>query len=258
MKHLMFFSVLLVAFGLIVGCSEKESSPTEVTLDNTGFDANFSKDSGSKLKANDFSGDRGKNVGEFEIMLENLSPATASGASQPFSPPILATHKQPFAIFKEGSYASVELRQVAEDALNDPMISMLKKSSRVFDVAVGNDVVLPGEAAVFTIKARAEFRRLSLVAMLVNTNDGFVGADGIFLPANGTKEYYLYAYDAGTEKNTESKDHIPGPCCGSHFVRVPTHEKIKVHDGIQGIGDLDKDIYGWDEPVVKLTITRVK
>ena len=119
------------------------------------------------------------------------------------------------------------------------MIALLQGSRRVYDVAVGDGVVFPGETAMFTIKARTGYRKLSLVAMLVNTNDGFVGADGILLPHHGTTEYYLYAYDAGTEKNTELKDHIPGPCCGSPLVRVPTHERIKMHKGILGVGDLD-------------------
>ncbi|MBD3287167.1 hypothetical protein GF337_00040 [candidate division KSB1 bacterium] len=253
MKPLMLFSVVLIAFGLIIGCNERASSPTDVSFENAEIESNLSDNTDMKTIAKGHAGLHGDKVGEFEIMLENLTPAN----SQPFSPPIAATHKHAHAIFRNGAYASDELRQVAEDAVNDPMINFLSNSHRVYDVAVGGGALPPGQTATMTIEARVGFRKLSLVAMLVNTNDAFVAADGVLLPINGSKEYYLHSYDAGTEKNTELEAHIPGPCCGNPFVRVPTHEKISRHDGIQGIGDLDPAIYDWDEPVAKLTITRV-
>jgi hypothetical protein len=118
--------------------------------------------------------------------------------------------------------------------------------------------IFPGEGQTFSIKTKLPFKKLSLASMLVNTNDAFTGVDGIALPRYGSKEMYLEAYDAGTEKNTESNYHIPGPCCGNPHMRVPTNEKIKIHSGIMGHGDLDPAIYGWSGKVAKLTITRVK
>lgn len=38
-------------------------------------------------------------------------------------------------------------------------------------------MILPGGSETFAVKAAVGFRQLSLAAMLVNTNDGFVGAD---------------------------------------------------------------------------------
>ncbi|MDX1700343.1 MAG: spondin domain-containing protein, partial [Melioribacteraceae bacterium] len=99
--------------------------------------------------------------------------------------------------------------------------------------------------------------RLSLIAMLVNTNDAFVAINGARLPLRGSKEYYLRVYDAGTEKNTELKSDIPGPCCGNGMVRVPTKERIRLHKGIKGTGDLDPSVYGWGKMVAKIKITRI-
>lgn len=195
---------------------------------------------------------------EFEITLENLTPETGAGSSQPFSPPVVATHTPLFHVFRIGSFASSELGQVAEDAVSGPLIEMLNQSDFVNDVAAGDGVILPGQSATIRVKAQRPFQKLSLVAMLVNTNDAFTGIDGIRLPRSGEKTYYLRAYDAGTEKNTEMKAHIPGPCCGSPLVRVPTEERIKHHRGITGTGELDPDIFGWDEPVAKLTIRMVE
>lgn len=97
----MLLSIMLVAFALIIGCSEKTTSPTEASYDDAALQANFSRNSGSKLQADQSSGRQGNSASEYEIMLENLSPATAPGVSQPFSPPILATHGADFTIFKE-------------------------------------------------------------------------------------------------------------------------------------------------------------
>ncbi len=202
---------------------------------------------------------KGNSYAEFEITLENLSPATGPGASQPFSPPVIATHTPLFHIFKMHRFASDELRQVAEDAVNAPMLNMLNDSKFVYDIVEGSSgPIFPGTMQKFTIKTKLPFKKLSLVTMLVNTNDAFTGIDGARLPLWGSRMYYLKAFDAGTEKNTELKANIPGPCCGSPHVRVPTHQRIKTHSGIQGIGDLDPAVFGWDNPVAKLTITRIK
>jgi hypothetical protein len=45
---------------------------------------------------------------------------------------------------------------------------------------------------------------LSITAMILPTNDGFVGIDSLELPQTaGTYVYTLFAYDAGTEANDE-------------------------------------------------------
>ena len=196
---------------------------------------------------------------EFEITLENLAPATAPGASQPFSPPVIVTHTPRYHVFKLHKYASDELRQIAEDAVSGPMLDKLNNDLQAYDVVQGaNGPIFPGTVQKFMIKTKLPFVRLSLVTMLVNTNDAFTGIDAARLPLYGSKVYYLKAYDAGTEENTELKANIPGPCCGSPHVRVPTSEKIKYHNGILGIGDLDPKTFDWNNPVAKLTIKRIK
>lgn len=244
MKKVLWLSVLVIAAGLLWSCTEKSA----VSTDNISGDP-----------ANSFNrtSENPSQVAQFEIVLENLSPATGPGASQPFSPPVLATHSEGLRIFKVGDFASNELQQLAEDAVSAPMVNFLNQSDKVFSVVEGSSVIFPGSSATFTIEAKREYHKLSLVSMLVNTNDGFTGVSGINLPRGQSKVVYLHAFDAGTESNTESTAHIPGPCCGNPLVRVPTHEEIDYHGGIQGVGDLDPMIYGWDEPVARLTITRI-
>jgi hypothetical protein len=237
MKRFVFFVIVISFSVLIWSCSEEPQSPTaamepeqSTAIDDDQFYAETHVDHYDSPV-------------EYEVTLENLTPATGDVSSQPFSPPVLATHKSGIRLFKRHRYASDELRQIAEDAVNGPI--------------EGGGVIFPEGSDSFTIQAKRGYNKLSLVCMLVNTNDAFAGISKAKLPRHGEKIYYLYAYDAGTEKNTELADHIPGPCCGNPLVRVPTHEKIKHHRGIEGVGDLDPEVYGWHRKVAKLTIRRI-
>jgi hypothetical protein len=171
---------------------------------------------------------------------------------------VTATHKRNFHVFQKGELASDGVAAVAEDAHNAPLVSALSSSAAVYDVEVGGGPILPGNAVTFTIKTKLGFNRISMISMLVNTNDGFTGIDAIPLPLHGSRTIFLPSYDAGSEKNTELKAHIPGPCCGNPFQGIDTAEPIKFHEGIEGVGDLDPAVYDWDEPTAKLTVTRIE
>jgi len=196
-------------------------------------------------------------LAEFEITIYNLTPATGPGASQPFSPLVVANHTPGFRIFNLGGFASDELGQIAEDAVNGPMVEALQENPQVREVTVGDGVILPGQSATVKISANRLYRKVSAVWMLVNTNDAFSAVNSIPLPPVGSKTLYVKAYDAGTEENTEMTEHIPGPCCGNPLVRVPTTQRIHFHPGIEGTGDLDPALYDWDGNVAKIVITRV-
>jgi hypothetical protein len=169
---------------------------------------------------------------------------------------VLATHHGDLAMFRVGRLASSELAQIAEDAVNQPMLDRLAGSRRVHDSLAGGGPIVPGGSATYTIEAGPGFTRLSAVWMLVNTNDAFSGLDSIQLPRSGEEVVWVGAYDAGSEENTELFEHIPGPCCMNPLQRVPTSEPIRRHPGISGHGDLDPLTYGWDGPVARVTIRR--
>lgn len=200
----------------------------------------------------------GASVRTYEVTLENLTPATGPGASQVFSPPVLASHDPALRLFRVGRPASGELAQLAEDAVSQPMLDRLADSDLVHQSFAGGGVIPPGQSATYEIEAAAGADRLSAVFMLVNTNDAFGGADALRLPERGEETVYLGAYDAGSEANTELQAHIPGPCCGSPMVRVPTEEPVTPHAGIRGVGDLDPATYGWTGPVARLTVRRIR
>ena len=117
----------------------------------------------------------------------------------------------------------------------------------------------------------------SLVAMLLPTNDGFVGMDALKLPTMpGPHTFYLNAYDAGTEANddilngagTPGATGIPvDPSCnngtGSTVITIMEgNSMIHIHrgnigdtDSTGGSSDLDSRIHRWLNPVAQLVIT---
>ena len=161
-------------------------------------------------------------------------------------------------MFKVGRRASDELEAIAEDGNNGPMIARLDGAPRraVIDFFGDDAPILPGASISFELKA-ARRARLSLAGMLVCTNDGFTGLDGRRLPKQGSKEYYLKTYDAGTEKNTELATDVPCLPGGNENDAVNTNRRIRPHRGIQEVGDLTEADHGWTNPVAKVVIERI-
>jgi hypothetical protein len=244
--------LMAAAAVLALGCAKE--TPTDSTSSPVSPDA-AAIDSGTDA-ASVSSGSHREVT--YEIVVKNLTPATGMGSSQPLSPPVIATHRHNVHMFRLGAFASGELAQIAQDAVNGPMIDKLSASPAVCDVATGTAPILPGAENHFHIQRGPGCEFLSMAFMLVNTNDGFSGLDDVKLPGHGKAVYYVRAFDAGSEKNTELKSDIPGPCCGSTLVGTPTHQRIHFHRGIRGSGDLDPVVYGWHGPVAKITIERVQ
>ncbi|MGQ0721905.1 MAG: spondin domain-containing protein [Candidatus Eiseniibacteriota bacterium] len=243
MKQLLLAAIVTVSFvSMLAGCSDEASAPSEP-------DASAALSPGVTEAGP---------ILAYEVTIENLTPATGMGASQVLSPPVLATHRPAVRMFRVGRVASSELAQIAEDAVNQPMLDLLGASEHVHAVAQGGGVILPGHSASYRIETAPGFPFLSLATMLVNTNDAFTGLDSFRLPRRGEEHVLAGAWDAGSETNTELVAHIPGPCCGNPLVRVPTDDPIQPHRGIQGVGDLNPAVWGWDGPVARITVRRVE
>ena len=188
----------------------------------------------------------------WRVTVENLTPA----GSQPLSPPLFAVHGKRVDVWSVGAIANHGVAAIAEDANNAPLESALGQLSGVRDVFTGaGGPIASGESRSYTIQARAGRDRLTLLTMLVNTNDAFTGLDS--LPIRGNRVLHRMAYDAGSERNNELRAFIPGPCCNNPFVRDPEGALIAPHAGITGAGELDPAVYGWDEPVARITIERL-
>lgn len=112
------------------------------------------------------------------------------------------------------------------------------------------------------------FGYLSLSAMLLPTNDGFVGLDSWKIPSEpGTYKATLRGYDAGTEANDELAGSMPNPpfltfgAGGTGVETAVTNNTVHVHPGnlgdsdpAGGISDLDNTSHRWLNPVATITV----
>jgi hypothetical protein len=189
----------------------------------------------------------------WRVTVENLTPT----GSQPLSPPLFVVHGQRADVWSVGEIANHGVAAIAEDANNAPLESALPSLPGVRDVFTGAGGPIPsGELRSYLVQANGGRDRLTLLTMLVNTNDAFTGLDSLQFRDRGTMVFRM-AYDAGSERNNELVSHIPGPCCNNPFVRDPEGALIAPHPGIAGVGDLDPAVYNWTGPAVKITVELV-
>ena len=126
------------------------------------------------------SGNHGKHdraMRDYVVTVENLTPA----GSQPLSPPLVVVHDHHTRVWSPGTLASSVVAGVAEDANNGPAVAAFSSLPGVRSATTGVDVnasaaapIGPGASQSYVVRGRPG-DRLSLVSMLVNTNDGFTG-----------------------------------------------------------------------------------
>ena len=195
----------------------------------------------------------------YRVKITNLTPGQA------FTPFLLATHSMDVNMYLPGTQASDQLRAIAEMGDTSGMKMMLEgmKGMGVMDV-VAQPMMLntPGVTTEFMISGMYGYR-LSLVAMLLPTNDGFVGAN-MMLPMEGGLMSYAYGYDAGTEMNDELCSSIPNPewndmecdALGPGESIGMGEGAIVIHSGIHGHGDFMPMHRDWKTPVARITISK--
>jgi hypothetical protein len=194
----------------------------------------------------------------WRVTITNLTPpGPGAPGSQPLSPPLFVVHSRNADVWSLGEIASHGVAAIAEDANNAVLESALPALDGVKTVFTGAGGPIPsGATRSFVLETSGHFDRLSVVTMLVNTNDAFTGLDSLRLRGHGSSHETM-AYDGGSERNNELESHIPGPCCGNAFVRDPEGALIRAHEGITGRGDLDPALYGWHDPAARISVERV-
>jgi len=197
----------------------------------------------------------------FEITITNITK------NQIFAPPIVISHARDFHLFNLGEPSSAALSLMAEDGDTSMIYEDAMADGLVFDVTKADGPVMPGQSVTLEIDVNYLTSNITVAGMLVNTNDGFFAIDGAAVKIRYFKSapqrnnaLLAYVYDAGSEANTESCDHIPGPPCGSGGVRVTDGAEgyVYPHAGLHGGGDLMVSEYGWAGPVAKVEYRRVQ
>lgn len=209
---------------------------------------------------------------EFSVTVKNLTNGTW------FTPLLITAHDKYTDVFETGEPASDELQAVAEGGDISGLVSLVggEDADTVANPAGG--LLAPGASVdgVFLDTDRTRNRYLSIVAMLLPTNDGFVGLDSLRIPRiPGTYTYYLNGYDAGTEANDElitggDAPGVPGIPAdpggndgtgGTGATGLDANPTVHIHRGVLGdtdplggISDLDSTVHRWQNPVAEVII----
>lgn len=196
----------------------------------------------------------------YEVTVTNLTN------SQPLSPVAVILHKQSH-VFSVGGIASLELEQMAEGGDSSGLMNWgfgLASSSGAAPIGPG-----ASETIMITIEDVSD-ANLSLVSMLVNTNDGFSGLDAWNLSQLAVGDSWTtnaFTYDAGTEANTEAAGTVPGPADGSEGAGFNTDRDdsgfISMHPGVVSSDDgLNTSIltqaHKFDNPSMRIKVIRIE
>lgn len=193
-----------------------------------------------------------------------------------FTPLLVSAHMETSDVFEVGTEASTALATMAEGG----DISGLVAASAAGTVNVENPAegfLAPADMTTVMDMDTGDNDRLSIVAMLLPTNDGFVGLDSWSIPEEaGTYTVYLNAYDAGSEANDEiingagalGMAGIPGEPGGNAgtgatgVTATESNQNVHIHRGNigdtdtnGGISDVDSRIHRWLNPVAKVVVT---
>lgn len=196
-----------------------------------------------------------------------------------FTPLIVSAHPSSAKFFTTGTAASSNLQKMAEggdiSGLSVDMTNAAAKS--VENPAAG--LLAPGASTMANLGDPGTANtQLSIVAMMLPTNDGFIALNNMTLPtAKGTYTYMLNAYDSGTEANNEIRGGgapgaagmpVPPPLeslvgkNGTGIVGATAEGFVHIHRGALGDADLNagkSDINAesqrWLNPVARVTVT---
>ena len=196
---------------------------------------------------------------EYEVEITNITPG------QTFTPQLVVTHPRSVSLFSLGDEASEELEILAEGGMTAPAAAALEGVA--MDVQTIGSPLPPGESAYVTVVAHPAQSRLTVAAMMIPTNDNFMALNGVPLPRRGQSVHMVPGYDAGTEYNDQSCQHIPGPQCnfvGEGYSEEGGEGYIHIGNGIHELGETDEDgydvlspqVYDWRNSVARITVRR--
>lgn len=209
---------------------------------------------------------------DYSVKIENLTHSSY------FGPLLVSAHPAGALLFTSGLPASMNLQKLAEggDISGLETDLMAVGANNVANPAAG--LLMPGKHTTASLVGPATANtQLSIVAMLVPTNDGFVTLNNITLPTMpGTYTYLLNAYDAGTEANDEIRGSgvrgMPGmPVApplealvgtGGTGIGATAEGFVHIHRGVLGdhnttggMSDIDAASQRWLNPVARVTLT---
>ena len=214
----------------------------------------------------------GAMAASYSVEIQNLTHGTY------YTPFLVSAHPAGTTLFTSGMPASMNLQKMAEgrDISGLEVDLMALGAVNVANPAAG--LLAPGAKTVASLgDPGAANTKLSIVSMLLPTNDAFVALNAMTLPTTpGTYTYMLNAYDAGTEANNEIRGGgapgvagmpVPPPLesyvgTGGTGVSTTAEGFVHIHRGVlgdhsntAGVSDINASSQRWLNPVARVIIT---
>lgn len=208
---------------------------------------------------------------DLDITISNLTHGSH------FTPLLVSAHTASSHLFQLGTTASASLQAMAEGG---DVSGLATEMDAVGADSVSNPaggLLAPGASTQFQLNTADTNQYLSVTAMILPSNDGFVGLNALPLPTEaGTYHYTLNAYDAGTEANDEIINGggasgvagIPADPLGANgtgatgLTDTAGNTSVHIHRGVLGdtdptggASDIDSRVHRWLNPVARITIT---
>lgn len=185
-----------------------------------------------------------------------------------FTPLLVATHASDHYLFRTGEAASAEIEAMAEGGDISGLSALASGIGAEISENPAGGILNPGDSATTTLSAK-HGDVLSMTAMLLPSNDAFIGVDSWKIPKKkGTYRIEANGYDAGTEANDELAGSVPTPpfiTFGQGGTGVDTdvaNDKVHIHPGNLGdtdpnggLSDFDSTKHRWLNPVAIITVT---
>lgn len=207
---------------------------------------------------------------QLEITVTNLTQGLY------YTPLLVSAHNSDVTLFSLGEVASPELQAMAEGGDISGLSAMLSNANATSIENPAAGLLAPAMSTTTMLDTAEGNNYLSIVAMLLPTNDGFIGLNSWEIPSEvGTYTFTLNAYDAGTEANNEVINGggapgvlgIPADPSGKNgtgatgVTMAEDNNKVHIHRGNLGDDDLSggksdlvNSVHRWLNPVARVTV----
>lgn len=212
------------------------------------------------------------NATEFNVRIINLTNGIW------YTPFLVAAHPAGTSLFTSGQPASASLQAMAEGGDISGLVADMQAMGATLAENPAAGLLPPAMSANVDMNTDdTDNVMLSIVAMLLPTNDAFAGLNSMPIPTDpGTYVVDLPAYDAGTEANDEmiTGGGMPGAAGipadpgglagtgGTGVAAADANSSVHIHrntlgdtNATGGASDLDSRIHRWLNPVVRVVVT---
>ena len=212
------------------------------------------------------------NAVDFNVQITNLSNGIY------YTPFLVAAHPDGTSLFTVGQPASANLQAMAEGGDISGLSTDLQGLGATIAENPAGGLLAPATSTNVDLNTDGTSNTLlTVVAMLLPTNDAFAGLNAVPIPtAAGTYVFDVPAYDAGTEANDEliTGGGAPGApgipadpgqlsgTGGTGAAGADANPNVHIHrntlgdtDAMGGSSDLDSRVHRWLNPVIRVVVT---